>query len=247
MPTSGQEVPHVSFEAAVEPVTASVLRPRRVRVLLRNDGQADVSLVRVEVRTDPDITSARRDLPRELLPCVRCMDPNRVEQQIPAGKEVEILFDYPRGSFWLPLRNLDLAVFEPGLHKLQFTAQAQNPVTQQMARLSKTIDIDMQAPVLSIMLGGAVGALILAVLRALYRLRGAQAKLTLKIEIREAAIAIVAGILVAFVLTFAGGLLNSRALGIQFAATSFKGGLLVGIFSYKIADLLASRLWMDHE
>ena len=136
-------------------------------------------------------------------------------------------------------------MFEPGSRKLEFRAQVQNPVTGGTSKIIKFVDLDVQAPTLAVTLGGAVGAVFLVMLRVLYhRLRPTRGKKRgWKRELSEAAIALVAGTMIAFTLTFVGGLLSNRALGIQIAATNFRGGFLIGLFSYKIADIWAKKLW----
>lgn len=238
-----QEATGVFFQYSVDPPTTSVIKPRRIRILLRNEGIADVSIVQIALTLGAELADARDDIP-PLLPCPGRIDPFRLEEQLAAGKEVELTFEYPRGSFWLPLTNLELLVFEPGSRKLEFSAQIQNPLNGHSSKMVRTIDFDAQAPTLAVTLGGAVGALLLVLLRALWHLRPSRGrKRSFKRELYEAGIALGAGTVIAFILTFVGGFLSNRALGLQIAATNFRGGFVIGLFSYKIADLWAKKLW----
>jgi hypothetical protein len=151
----------VTFQYSVDPITTSILKARRIHIILRNEGPADVSIIQIELRLDGDLVTDREDLSTPLLPCSDRIDPLRVEQQLASGKEVELIFQYPRGSFWLPLTNLDLMMFEPGSRKLEFRAQVQNPMTRSTAKIIKSVDLDVQAPTLAVTLGGAVGELFL--------------------------------------------------------------------------------------
>jgi hypothetical protein len=240
-----QQSPHVSFQYSIDPVTASILRGRRIHVVLRNEGTTDVSIIRIQLKLDADLLNARRDLDNAFLPCSGHEKSNSIEEQLAAGKEVELVFDYPTGSFSLPLWNLDLATFEPGVHKLEFRAQVQNPVTNIIVPLAKSVDLDVQAPPLGIILGGAIGALIFTLVRAAYhRSRKDCNKPPLLTELYQAGWTILAGGLIALILTFAGGLLSNRIIGLQIAATSFKGGVIIGLCSFKLGDVLAKALWV---
>lgn len=241
--STAQDARNIGFQCWVDTGSASVLKGRLVHVVLRNDGPADVSIVQIELRLDADLATARDDIAKHVLPCLGRADPYRVEEQLAAGKEVELLFQYPKAAFWHPLCNLDLLTFDPGVHKLEFRAQVQNPLTRVGAKMIKSVDMDCQAPPLSVALGGAVGALALVLLRFTYHLRKAQGDFTWKNELREALLALIAGIVIAAALTAVGGFLSNRAWGIQIAATNFRGGLIIGLFSYKIADIWAKKLW----
>jgi hypothetical protein len=241
--SAAQDARNIGFKYWVEPVSASVLKARSIHIVLRNDGPADVSIIQIELRLDTDLIAARQDLISPVLPCVGRTDAYRIEQQLAAGKEVELVFQYPKGAFWWPLGNLDLMTFDPAVHKLEFMALVQNPLTRAGAKMTKAVDFDCQTPPLAVTLGGGVGALSLVVLRFIYHLRKSRAKFSWKNELREAVLALAAGIVIAAVLTGVGGFLSNRAWGIQVAATNFKGGFIIGLFSYKIADFWATKLW----
>jgi hypothetical protein len=211
---------------------------------LRNEGPGDVSIIQVELKLDADLSFSREDLRRPQLPCNSCKDPYRVEQQIGSGKEVELTFEYPKGSFWLPLKNLGLANFEPGVHKLEFRAQAQNPLFPNSAKVLKYVDFDVQAPALVVCLGGAAGGLFLSLYRTGRRVLRPRTKkrITLIRQLVEAGIATALGGTTAIILSFVGGFLTNKALGLQIAATSFSGGFIIGLLSSSIADMWPKKL-----
>ena len=76
-----------------------------------------------------------------------------------------------------------------------------------------------------------------------YRLWRSHQTVSWAAEIREVLIAVCAGGLIAGVLTFLGDLVTEKQFGVQIAATSWKGGFIIGLFAYKLGDFLAQKLW----
>ena len=234
----------ITFQYRVDPATGSVLKRRLIHVTLHNEGPADVSIIQVQLKLDADLSSARDDLRRPQLACKSCKDPYRIEQQIASGKEVELTFEYPAGSFWLPLQNLELTRFAPGVHKLEFRAHVQNPLSTNSARILRYIDFDVQASALIVSLGGAAGGLFLALFRTGRReLRPRTKKrVALKRQLFEALITTAIGGMTALTLTLVGVFLSNKALGLHVAATSFNGGFIIGVLSSSIAEIWPKKL-----
>jgi hypothetical protein len=239
-----QDTLGITFQYRVDPPTGSLLKARLIHVTLRNDGPGDVSIIQVELKLDADLSFSREDLRKQQLPCKSCKDPYRIEQQVASGKEIELTFEYPKGSFWLPLRNLELSNFEPGVHKLEFRAQVQNPLSPNSAKIMKYVDFDVQAPALVVCLGGAAGGLFLSLYRTGRRILRPRSKkrIVWARQLFEAGIALTLGATTALTLSLVGGFLTNKALGLQIAATSFSGGFIIGFLSCSIADMWPNRL-----
>jgi hypothetical protein len=238
----------IAFRYKVDPPSASILNRRVVQIFLRGN-KPDITLTEIILVPNVALTSARPELGATLKGknVTEGGDLSDIsEVHLGDGKrEVELLFEYPSGSGWSPLCNFELTQLEPGPQSLVFKAKAQTATAEAkpMEPLSESVEFNITAPTLSITLAGMAGAMTLALLRFLYRLRGGTQKMTLRVEAREALIAICAGGLIAFSLTYLGGLLSGSEFGIQISATSWKGGFIIGLFSYKIADLIAQKLW----
>jgi hypothetical protein len=241
VPLFADESTDVAIRCVIDPKTDSVLQSRTIHIYVHgikpNVTLTDIRLSLNEVlrRSRPDLTTALR--------------PNGYSETTEAHlgqgtKEFELVFDYPAGRFSSPLANFDLVQLEPGTQTLNFEAGSQAPPQPSSQPITPLpVEFPISAPMLSIMLGGCAGALALALLRFIYRLRSKRESVQWKREAAEALIAIGAGALIAWTLTFVGGLVSGDKLGIQISATSWKGGVIIGLFSYKIGDLLAQKLW----
>ena len=155
----------------------------------------------------------------------------------------ELKFKFTGVSRWDGLRNWSRITLNPGVQTLNFQANETEPTGNTVEHIDEQLDFDVRAPELAVVLGGALGALMLALLRMIYRLRPGTQRIDWPREIKEAIIAVCGGAVIAWSLTFVGGLISDAKLGVQISATSFKGGVIIGLLSYKIGDLLAQKLW----
>jgi hypothetical protein len=244
---SGAEIQQVTFRYSVDPASGSVLQSRAIHVYLRT-GIADIVVTKIALEPSEELRSVRPDLKTEQPTFTNVTNPAEHDEIHPDAKgETELIFLWPSRPFWSPLKDWDLILFEPGKQTLTFRHEEKPPVVGEPHQFSGPIEATFTAPRLAVTLGGSAGALALALLRLIYRLRGGGKTVAWLSEFREAIIAVCAGALIAGILTFLGDLLIEARLGVQLAATSWKGGLIIGLFSYKIGDILAHKFWDEPE
>jgi hypothetical protein len=244
----GENGGDVTIRYKVDPSSGSILKRREIHVFVRGR-LSDLTLKDVELKPSVTLKDARPDL-EDALPGKYFDETgprtDLTEVHLPDNSDLEFIFEYKRGSVWAPLRNPALMTVEPSTQQLTLSAQVKSPVANvnpPLPSLDEPVEFAVTAPSLAVTFGGAVGALALAFLRLVYRLRAGGPKVDWRSEVREGTIAICGGALIAWSLTFLGGLLSDASLGVQISATSFKGGVIIGLLSYKIGDLLAQKLW----
>jgi hypothetical protein len=244
-PVRSEEPRDVAFHYSIDPPSASILHSRAIHIYVRGN-KPDLTLTNITLRPNQILGSTRPDI-GETLPFSNASEGSNNPSEVHLGDgkhDVELIFKYKSGSFWMPLRHSELMILEPGAQKLTFTAQVREPMNSNVFRsTTDSIEMFFAAPDLAITIGGAVGALTLAFLRLVYRFRAAPERLSLSVELREGLFAILGGGLIAWTLTFLGGILSGTNLGIEIAATSWKGGVIIGLFSYKLGEVLAQKLW----
>lgn len=234
----------VAVRHIVDPPSASVLQSRAIHVFLRAN-RPDVFVSDISLSLSEELRVARADLGAETIPLTEIKGASLAARlALSETVEKELIFRYQPGPFWAPLRNANLLRFEPGQQFLAFRAKAEAYPLTQSADIDLPLALVTTAPTLAIMLGGACGALLLALLRVVYRhLRSKGKSIGWQAELRECIVAVSAGGLIALTMTFVGGLLSHPNFGIQLAATSWQGGIIIGLFSYKVGDFLAQKLW----
>ncbi len=246
LPSYGEKGSDVTIRYNVDPSSGSILKRREIHVFIRGR-LPDLTLTNIQLKPTVTLKDARPDL-EDPLPGKYVDETGQkldlTEVHLPEKSDIEFVFDYKSGSAWAPLRNQALMSVEPGTQQLTLNAQIKSPVAGVDPKpLDEPLEFAVTAPSVAVTFGGAVGALALALLRFVYRLRVGGEKVEWRQEVREGIIAICTGALIAWSLTFLGGLLSDANLGLQISATSFKGGVIIGFLSYKIGDLLAQKLW----
>jgi hypothetical protein len=233
----------VTVRFTIDPVSGSVLQTRAIHVYLRTN-VPDIVVTKVMLEPSEELLAVRPDLKAEPPNFTDVTNPAEHDELHPDIKgETELIFRWPNRPFWSPLQDWDLIFFEPGKQTLTLRHEEKPPVAGEPHQFSDPVEATFTAPRLAVTLGGAAGALALAVLRLIYRLRGADKSIAWLREAREALLAVFAGALIAGILTFLGDLLIEARLGVQLAATSWKGGFIIGLFSYKLGDVFAQKFW----
>jgi hypothetical protein len=237
----------VTITSIVDPAAASVLHSRAIHIYLRAN-KPDVVVSNVALSLNEELSAVRPDLKKEAMSFENLTNSREMDEiHLDVTKKTELLFHYRSRSFWSPLSDWNLITFEPGMQKLTLRYELNPPVTGPSVGLSEPVEVMITAPALSVTVGGAAGALALALLRFIYRLRKADGPIHWRAEFLETVIAVFAGGLIAGILTFLGALLKDANLGVEIAATSWKGGVIIGLFSYKLGDILAQKLWDQPE
>lgn len=238
------EEQQVNVRYTVDPPSGSVLQARAIHIFLRTNA-VDLVVSNILLEPSEELGAVRPDLSQLVGDFENVTKPSEHDEiHLDAKQETELIFRWPGTGFWSPLGSWKLMSFEPGKQTLTLRHVEEPPISGDAHQFSDPVEVNYTAPPLAVAIGGAAGALALALLRAIYRLRGAVAsKVGWSAELREAAIAVCAGGLIAGILTFLGDLLSDRQLGVQIAATSWKGGFIIGLFSYKLGDFLAQKLW----
>jgi hypothetical protein len=235
---------YVTISTDIDPADASVLEARDVRITFRaiKDG-LDVTNIRLS--SGVRLRAARPDW---WSPEGRSANPDELVLK-QAGEEKTAVFHLEAGAWWSPLFNIALLTLEPGNEPFKLSFNLQPPARRDASTPDPIpvedwkVDVPVSAPRLVVVCGGAVGALLSALIRVVWRWRGGGRILTLKEELREAAVTVFGGALVALVLTFLGGSFVRNSIGLQIVATSWNGGIAIGLFSYILGDQLAQKIW----
>jgi hypothetical protein len=241
---NAEEVRNAAVRYSIDPSSASILKRREIHLYVKGTN-ADVILNHITLEPNVTLKSVRPEL--DSLPCSYV---NQIGEEVECGDiklkglaQIELKFEFKPASGLDALRNWSQITLEPGTQSLHFQAKEQQSLGNTVEEIDQSLDFDVKAPAIAVVIGGAAGALLLAALRMIYRLRPGTRTVDWFQEMKEALIAICGGAVIALSLTFLGGLLSDAKWGVQISATSFKGGVIIGLLSYKIGDLLAQKLW----
>jgi hypothetical protein len=240
--SSGDRDPkhYVMISTEIDPAEASVLESRDLRITFRAL-KDDLELKEIRLSAGVRLRAARPEWQS-----VAWSDPIVLSR---AGDETTAVLSLKAGSWWSPLLNFALLTLEPGDEPFELSfaiqppelANGNTPAPIQWPR--SAVDVPVSAPRLVVVCGGAVGALISALIRIVWRWRGGGRILTLREELREAAVTVFGGALVALVLTFLGGSFIRNPIGLKIVATSWSGGIAIGLCSYILGDQIAQKIW----
>jgi len=168
------------------------------------------------------------------------------DEQLAPGNERFLSFPVPHQSVnWAtPIRNRQLLTFLPAEYDLTTTVKYLIP-TQRETEILETTKIRFEPPLSSVVWGGCLGAILLGVFLGTYRYRNSGSLNLWKVA-RQTLIIVVGGAVCAAIALVLLYRVKELALPINLTVTDFYGGIVLGLFSYKIADYLYGQLFGDN-
>ncbi len=144
-------------------------------------------------------------------------------------------------GWFRPLGNASLLTFVPGEYQLRAIVTFKVPPSNETT-VTETTVVTLQPPLVSLIWGGIVGSLLLAAFVGTYRLvrepRDKRVRLLVQILFLAGAGAVCA--VIALILLRR---LQGVELPVNVTVADFYGGVVIGLFSFKIGDWLYVRLF----
>ena len=208
-----------------------------IYVKITNLTQEDIFVKNVQVimpgtfvaaRANSDLQGTSQDLSNQKLkPGYQRLVPIRIPQ--------------PQLSWLTPIRNRQLLAFVPGEYDLSavVTYTVEPPVDSQTIEIAK---ITLEPPLSSLIWGGVLGAVLLALFMGVYDYSRPDSPRKVWDTLKKAVTISVAGAVSASIALLLLQRLKGVELPINLTITDFYGGVVIGLFSYKIGDWLHKEL-----
>lgn len=225
----------VSVSQRVFDVTAAL----DVHVRVSNLTERDIFLKEVRVSLPGDFLASRGDpLPDSAILYLPSGD-----EQMTAGTERFMSFAIPHQdiAWYSPIFNRRLLMFFPGEYDLTTFVKYQVPPARD-TQIQQVIDVRLEPPLSSVVWGGVVGALLLGAFSGTYRYRRL-GNTTLRRVLAETSVIVIGGSVCSLIALILLHRVKELALPINLSVTDFYGGIVLGLFSYKIGDYLFSQLF----
>ena len=205
-----------------------------VRLLVTNLTEVDLFVKKIHLIMPADFVTSRRG--QRSVMDYRLLG----EVQLKPGTQRAFAFQIPEFPPPLWPGNFGLLAFTPGDYQLQAVVTYRVP-SQVDTDSMQLVPISLEPPLSSLLWGGAFGAVVLAAFVATYRWKRreepARAILT------EAVATALAGAVCAVVALLLLYRFEGLELPITISVRDFFGGVVVGLFSYKIGEVLYKQLW----
>jgi hypothetical protein len=160
------------------------------------------------------------------------------------GFERTVVFRIPPHpiSWVTPFMNLHLLTFSPGVYDLLVLTKYEIPTLHE-SELPEITKIELTPPLNSIITGGILGAVLLALFVGAYRFRRYVDSYTVTAVAKEIIILAFAGAITATIAIVLLQRLKGVTLPITLVVADFYGGVVIGLFSYSIGDWLYKELY----
>lgn len=235
--TGLQNRPHVVVSAnqRIFDVTAAL----DVHVRVSNLTERDIFLKEVRVSLPGDFLSARG----KPLPDSATLYSPSGDEQMTSGTERFISFSIPHQdiAWYSPILNRRLLMFFPGEYDLSTFVKYQVPPARD-TQIQQVMGVRLEPPLSSVVWGGVVGALLLGAFSGTYRYRRLRNTTPARV-LSETSVLVIGGSVCALIALILLHRVKELALPINLSVTDFYGGIVLGLFSYKIGDHLFSQLF----
>jgi hypothetical protein len=219
---------------------ASVTAALDIHVLVTNLTDSNIFLKNVEVSMPGEFWAARgiREIDE-----INKLTENREEVQLNPGNESLVSFYIPhqRSSLIAPLLNHQLLTFMPNDYEVRVIVTYQIPPKRKTVIQDKT-KIYIEPTLSSLMWGGVLGSLLLALFLSTFRLWKKTTDKTLRQIVGEALVIFLAGSVCSVVVLILIYRFKELPLPINIAVNDFYGGIVVGLFSFILGDWLFLKL-----
>jgi hypothetical protein len=165
------------------------------------------------------------------------------EEQLDPGNEslVSFAIPYQVSSFFSPLINHRLLTFMPNDYEVRVAVKYKIP-PQRITAIQERVKIHIDPPLSSLIWGGVCGSLLLALFLMTYRLLRRTTSKNLRQIAVETLILILAGTVCAIIAIILLYRFKELPLPINIAVNDFYGGIVIGLFTYKLGDWLFGQM-----
>lgn len=206
----------------------------------------DIIINKVEIYMAREFLAARGEINK-----LESESPQKNEEHlVPGGEHI---YHFPITHRDLPifsvLLNYHLLAFMPGEYEFRIivnysSASPGSPAAGLTPSSSQIISkIYLEPPMTSIMWGGIIGVILLSLFVGIYRFRRAKPDRSFWEAAKEALILAAAGSVSAIITVILLFRFKDLDLPINITANDFFGGIVIGLFTYKIGDWLYDKLF----
>jgi hypothetical protein len=153
--------------------------------------------------------------------------------------------DHSWYQYWAALaRNPRLLTFAPGEYDATVIVDYKLPPNASL-QLTKTAKLTFSSALGAVVIGTIVGSILGLLFRSAWRLTREKPRPRLADELLDAGLAFPAGVLGAIIVSLILYRLKDVQLPIAVTVNDFFGGIVVGLFTYKLADWIYQKLFGD--
>lgn len=220
----------------------AVTAPLDVYVQITNLTDTDVYIKKIEVLMPGEFVSVRADS--------KWTNPSSelTDQHLKPGYQRLVPFSISHHpvSLFSSLFNRRLLAFVPAVYDLRVVVTYQVP-PEPASQATEVTKITLEPALSSLIWGGVLGAILLAVFVSVYRYVRPfpQNQPSVRKSIKEAVVIASGGAISAVIALLLLQRLKGLELPVNITITDFYGGLVLGLFSYKIGDWLYGQLSAD--
>ena len=219
----------VSISQRNKSVTAAL----DIHVRIANLTEKDIFLKKVEILMPGEFLGARRQINWQKI----LVHSN--EEQLNPGNERLVVFSIPyQNNAWIDtLINYQLLSFIPSNYDVRAVVIYQVPPAKETV-IQEITKIYIEPPLSSLMWGGVLGSLLLALFMTTYRLSKRVNYKSFLSDIAGALALVSAGSVCAIITIILLYRFKDLALPININVNDFYGGIVIGLFTYKLGDWL---------
>jgi hypothetical protein len=217
----------------------SIATPFDIDVVITNLTVKDLEIRRVTILLPEAIRATRRDTLPETLEA-------QVQPLAPGSDRIYRLgVPTMRRSVFEILTDFRTLIFLPGTYVIRAVVEYTETGEAGRQSLSTTYELPLEPPLSSVISGGVLGALLLALFIPVYRVLNAvvRARPAPKRPVIQGLVFLAAGSIVSTTAILLLQRLGDLNLPITVDVNDYLGGIVVGLFSYKIGDVLYSQFF----
>jgi len=165
------------------------------------------------------------------------------EQKLTPGDECSLNFIIPfqNIAWYSTLLNSRLLTFQPKNYEF-IVVLNYRIATKGKTSIQKLIEVKIEPPMSSLIWGGILGSLLLAIFLGAYKFSRSTTPIKLKDILKESAKLFVAGSISAIIIVILLYRYKDFPLPINITINDFYGGIVLGLFTYSLGDLLYKKL-----
>lgn len=200
------------------------------------------------------IREIRLDI-QEPVPSTRALDTwtrsSGGDIQLPPGATVPRTLTMPGlDATWFSycsalMKNPRLLTFAPGDYDATVIVDYRRPTQTYNLQLTKSTKLTFSSALGAIVLGTVFGSVLGVLFRSAWRLTKQNPRPTVANEVRDALLAFPTSVLGAIIISLILYRLKDVQLPIAVTVNDFFGGIVIGLFTYKLADWIYEKLFQD--
>jgi hypothetical protein len=211
-----------------------------IRGRIINLTDVDLHIVNAELILPGEYQAARGETNSEIKDFIKM---ELKELQLKPGAEYPVNFTIPYQNlaWYTSLLNGHLLTFQPRAYEFLVIVNYRI-ATLGKSSVQKAITLDVEAPMSSLIWGGIIGSLLLAIFLSAYKYLRATEANKLKAILVEAVKLFTTGAITALILVILIYRYKEIELPINITVNDFYGGVVLGLFTYTLGDWLYKKL-----